>query len=199
MICATPESVVVEPTVTELPSQLIPLPLFGQKACRDCGQSKALADFNRHPKTRDRRQQRCRDCFKELLRQWWRANGDRARLSAAARREATREHIRHRDRRRYHSEYQDNPQKYLSRVHKRRALKLGNGGDYSPEEWRLLCEHFQNICLACHQSRRLTADHVVPLSLGGKNDIGNIQPLCRTCNARKHNRIIDYRPFPAAR
>jgi 5-methylcytosine-specific restriction endonuclease McrA len=44
----------------------------------------------------------------------------------------------------------------------------------------------------------LTEDHVVPLSLGGSNDIDNIQPLCKSCNSSKRGRHIDYR-LPVAR
>jgi 5-methylcytosine-specific restriction protein A len=38
----------------------------------------------------------------------------------------------------------------------------------------------------------LEADHVVPLTKGGSNDISNIQPLCGTCNRRKFVNIVDY-------
>jgi len=43
----------------------------------------------------------------------------------------------------------------------------------------------------------LTIDHVVPLGLGGQDDIRNIQPLCGPCNAAKNDspglRCADYR------
>jgi 5-methylcytosine-specific restriction endonuclease McrA len=49
-------------------------------------------------------------------------------------------------------------------------------------------------CAAQEPDITLTADHVVPLSRGGANDIGKIQPLCGSCNSRKHTKIVDYRP-----
>jgi len=38
-------------------------------------------------------------------------------------------------------------------------------------------------------------DHVVPRSLGGGDDIDNLQPLCRDCNLSKGNRgTVDHLP-----
>jgi len=79
--------------------------------------------------------------------------------------------------------------------HKRRARLAGNGGSYTRSEWRKLCEYYDHRCVCCnHQFQRLTVDHVLPLTKGGTNDIQNIQPLCRSCNSRKHDKEADYRP-----
>ena len=66
--------------------------------------------------------------------------------------------------------------------------------EYTDAEWQSLCEKYDNKCLCCGEFVKLTPDHVVPLVCGGTNDISNIQPLCLSCNARKRDRIIDYRP-----
>lgn len=78
--------------------------------------------------------------------------------------------------------------------HKRRARLANSGGSYTRSEWRRLCEYYDHRCVCCnHQFQRLTVDHVLPLSKGGTNYINNIQPLCRSCNSRKHDKEIDYR------
>lgn len=82
------------------------------------------------------------------------------------------------------------------RQQNRRARKRKNGGIVTIEEWKALCNHYGNVCLACGKPE-VTIDHVIPVSRGGMNDISNIQPLCKSCNTTKSNRIVDYRPRPA--
>lgn len=69
----------------------------------------------------------------------------------------------------------------------RRARRLGNGGAFTLEEFRAKCELLGGVCVYCGEARPLTLDHKVPLSRGGRNDIANIVPACRSCNARKRD------------
>lgn len=51
-----------------------------------------------------------------------------------------------------------------------------------------------NVCLACGSVRKLTLDHVVPLSKGGSNRDDNLQTLCAGCNnSVKRGKSTDYR------
>ena len=78
----------------------------------------------------------------------------------------------------------------------RRARKHGAIGSWCLQQWFDLCDLYapDGRCLCCGQVSDLTADHVVPLSIGGSNWIANIQPLCCLCNQRKTCRSIDFRP-----
>lgn len=76
---------------------------------------------------------------------------------------------------------------------RRRAYRKGAAGRFTKAEWMGLCFRYGNRCLACGGQKKLTVDHVIPLSQGGTNDIGNIQPLCFSCNASKGTKTIDYR------
>lgn len=91
----------------------------------------------------------------------------------------------------------ENPESASAVVSRRRAKEKQAPGDFSTSEFRALCAQYDNRCLSCGRSDvKLTADHVVPLSRGGSNDIGNIQPLCGSCNSRKNAKTIDYRQEP---
>lgn len=48
-------------------------------------------------------------------------------------------------------------------------------------------------CLKCGSSKRLTVDHVVPISKGGSNTLLNLQCLCYGCNRQKGANTKDYR------
>lgn len=72
-------------------------------------------------------------------------------------------------------------------------------GKFSLRDWKGLCSTFDNKCLWCgRKDVEITIDHVIPLVKGGSNYIENIQPLCRVCNSKKHDKIIDFRPFGSA-
>ena len=49
----------------------------------------------------------------------------------------------------------------------------------------------KGVCVACGVSsleRALEIDHIVPVSMGGTNELSNFQALCYKCNAQKKNR-----------
>lgn len=89
---------------------------------------------------------------------------------------------------------QKNPERNAARALRYWARKQGSEGTFTFDEWRALCEKYDNRCLCCGKQVRLTPDHVRPLSKGGTNTIENLQPLCKSCNCSKRDKEIDYRP-----
>lgn len=93
---------------------------------------------------------------------------------------------------------EDNPAKVsiakADNRRKRRVARHASPGNFTTEEFEELCERYGNKCLGCGGTGiKLEADHVVPLTKGGLDNISNIQPLCGSCNRRKFVDIVDYR------
>lgn len=64
-------------------------------------------------------------------------------------------------------------------------------------EWLEILESQNYICLCCKQpftdELRPTIDHIIPVSKKGGLTKDNTQALCKSCNSKKGNKIIDYR------
>lgn len=74
----------------------------------------------------------------------------------------------------------------------RYAMKSGAG--FIAAQWEAMLTRYDHRCLCCgRQDVSLEMDHIVPVVRGGPHEEGNIQPLCRSCNARKGVKVIDYR------
>ena len=91
---------------------------------------------------------------------------------------------------------------YSWRKNKRNRLKQVISkelGSHTFGEWELLKKQYNYTCPCCglsepfnQKSKHLTEDHIIPLSKGGSDLIENIQPLCLSCNIKKHTLIIKY-------
>jgi len=66
---------------------------------------------------------------------------------------------------------------------RRRLLKL--------EDWEILLDRYNHRCFYCgKRDKKLTKDHVVPISYGGEDVIDNVVPACWPCNYKKRARDI---------
>jgi hypothetical protein len=55
------------------------------------------------------------------------------------------------------------------------------------------------VCEYCHSSERLSAsrftmDHILPVSIGGSDDLNNLALACRRCNERRYNFVAGFDP-----
>jgi 5-methylcytosine-specific restriction endonuclease McrA len=91
--------------------------------------------------------------------------------------------------------FSNNPEKKKEIKHRRRAKEKGVlGGHFTEAQWLAVLDLYGHRCLACGASNvELERDHVIPLGPPHSDEITNIQPLCRSCNASKGNKAIDYR------
>jgi 5-methylcytosine-specific restriction endonuclease McrA len=71
---------------------------------------------------------------------------------------------------------------------KRRALQNLNGIFYiSQKEMIKLCN---SPCVSCGDTANIEIDHIVPIIRGGRHSIGNLQPLCASCNRSKGSKLM---------
>ena len=63
-------------------------------------------------------------------------------------------------------------------------------GTISPRDWKRVVNRHHGLCAYCKDRPYEHMDHVVPLSRGGTNTIGNVLPACADCNLSKHNRFL---------
>jgi 5-methylcytosine-specific restriction endonuclease McrA len=94
---------------------------------------------------------------------------------------------------------QPKPSRSERKANARREANLKRRAErqYTEEEWEALCFVWSYHCAYCGTKlplSKLTKDHVVPISKGGANVIGNIVPACWDCNQNKGSRLYDPRP-----
>jgi 5-methylcytosine-specific restriction endonuclease McrA len=83
----------------------------------------------------------------------------------------------------------------LARRHNNRARNYHCRGRLNLTRLAIFLTMFPAKCRACGATEDITLDHIVPLCVGGKNSIKNLQPLCMSCNSRKGGQVVDYRRY----
>jgi 5-methylcytosine-specific restriction endonuclease McrA len=166
--------------------------ILSRKQCSRCGEWKALRDFRKDNSKKSGYGSYCKTCNNKYNHKRYDADPEKwraiSRVWGAAHPEQRRVRVR-----RWNANH---PERDFEHWHERRALKLANGGKFTGKEWQALKEFYNFTCLKCGRKEpeiKLTADHVLPLKLGGVNSIDNIQPLCGSCNSSKKDSHIDYR------
>jgi 5-methylcytosine-specific restriction endonuclease McrA len=87
-----------------------------------------------------------------------------------------------------------NPEKCCAMAAKRRALKYSNtpiSEMLTSTEWLAILAEANGHCAYCGKETKLTLDHVIPLSKGGKHSKDNVAPVCGHCNSSKGNKNLE--------
>jgi len=192
-----------------------------RKTCTQCKVSKPIDDFPPDRRNPDGKQAKCHVCRAANQRDYARRHPDKKRegdkryrqenpekilQNKRAYAERNREHLnqlsaewRKANRERRNANVRNyrarNPESYRVTKERHRARKENADGHCTKAEWEGILRRYapDGRCPACGEHRKLTMDHIVPLSLGGSNAPDNLQPLCNRCNATKGKRVIDYR------
>jgi len=78
---------------------------------------------------------------------------------------------------------------------KRRALKYGEtpiAELLTEAQWRDILDQYRHRCAYCGKKmNKLTIDHIVPISKGGKHSANNVVPACLRCNCAKGTKTTE--------
>jgi len=173
------------------------------KTCTKCGDSKELSFFYKDKNAKDGHRNQCKGCKKAYTKKWHRENLEK-------RRKINRKYYQENAERKaeYAKKYyqgncidyvernkkwrRDNPEKLkviLSNSKAtRRARKEKNGSCKVTS--KDLSKLYKQPCSFCGEYGNIHADHIIPISRGGRHSVGNLQPLCRSCNARKSDKFM---------
>lgn len=146
--------------------------------CRKCRSSKRMEWFRGH-----------KEVHHKSYNQWYARNQIEQRVRVRKWHKDNKEWMK-----RYFEEWRKNNPDKINEYHVARDERLK--GDFTVAEWRQIKKQYNYTCLACGRKEpeiKLSADHVVPVSNGGKHTKTNIQPLCTSCNSIKWKRTVDYR------
>lgn len=87
-----------------------------------------------------------------------------------------------------------NPEKVCALNEKRRAAKYANtpiDEMLTSTEWLAILAEANGHCHYCDKEAKLTLDHVIPLSRGGKHSKDNVVPACAHCNNSKGTKTVE--------
>lgn len=87
------------------------------------------------------------------------------------------------------SVYSKNNPEIKRRASLKRRVIMANNNSFLilPKEIKKL---YNSECIYCGSREKIQADHVIPVTRGGTNSIGNLVPACYICNPSKGNRTI---------
>lgn len=174
------------------------------KQCSSCGEMKsASSEFFYKGNAKYGFMSECISCRKNRVRCTWRAKTPEERreialekshkyrashIAAAARyRERNLEKVRAGHRAYYHA----HKEQFRAAKSRRRARAYGADGAYSVADWTQKLARYKGRCHYCGKviKGQIHREHVIPLSRGGMNIIGNIVPSCAPCNLKKGRRL----------
>jgi 5-methylcytosine-specific restriction endonuclease McrA len=184
------------------------------KACTACKQIQLLTDFHKEARNKDGVRSTCKKCTL-LKAATYRANNHHVIKESQAK-----TYSKHRDKRIANSKKWANANKdRRKQIEHKYRLAHKNEINQRIEQWRLknvevhrgyrlkrrealtingiyevidkdLIRLYNSPCVYCGSKENIQADHVIPVTRGGRHGIGNLLPACKRCNVSKGNKLV---------
>ena len=190
------------------------LTMDNSKTCGKCRQTLPLSFFSPNPAGRSGLRSNCKSCRAEYTRQWSNANRKRKSATDKKYRDENKDRIRETQKnyRELNKEAisvkrqlwaeknrekvrnikkaweQRNPNSRRLKLLRYRARQANNSILFiSKKDLKRL---YRSTCFFCKSKNNIEADHIIPIARGGRHSVGNLMPLCRSCNASKSDKFI---------
>jgi len=179
------------------------------KTCRVCGESHDLSFYHRDSRAKDGHRNECKNCSKKKGREYYLANREKYKAETKRRyrenRQAAIEYARQWRQKNpekvkeYHERYRERyPEKerlrHIDKQLRRNALKKNNG--VFKVRAKDLSKIYSMPCTCCGSRGKIHVDHVIPIAKGGVHGVGNLQPLCESCNTSKADKyMIEWKKY----
>lgn len=165
------------------------------RCCSKCKKTKLVEDFSVNNRSPDKRRSWCKECFNKQAKSYNKKYVDENHVHELERHRNYHDENREIINERARIRNSEDPVPRRNSIHKRRLNKINQSPISSEkiifDDWQKLITKHNNSCAYCGTSdRKLTMDHVVPLSRGGLHSIENLLPACLSCNVSKGNRLL---------
>lgn len=174
------------------------------KQCSKCQQDKPFSDFKSDKRRPNGLAGICRICAAADNRAWRKANPESGKRRLPRKRIRPEGYLKkysalwrkanpEKHRQNEKAWRKANPEKARAIRTARQARKRGAHGRHTGQQIKALLMMQGCKCANCLKSikNKYHVDHIMPLVLGGSNDISNIQLLCAFCNQSKHSKAPD--------
>ena len=184
------------------------------KQSTKCKHIKPHSEFSKDSRSSSGLLSRCKECMREYKRNWSKNNPEKvvkysknwSKNNPEKRKESANNwYYRNKESENYKSKLRarenkekiairkkhwakNNPEKIRAQTERRRIRKLQN------KEYLITEKEYKKLylqpCVYCGSKKRITMDHVIPISRGGTHGIGNLVPACLSCNSSKRDKTI---------
>jgi len=92
----------------------------------------------------------------------------------------------------YRSKNKEKTRCWSNKCHAKRKSVLDNVlCDLTTDQWIGCLTFFDNKCVYCGEDKRITQDHVMPITKNGEHTKTNVVPACFRCNCSKNDSLLE--------